>query len=200
MRRMSFPEHTPASPQGGAPFGHPSTWPAPQSVAAAPPKRRMVAIILAVAGVLALVAGTGVTVYLVTRPSSNVPAAAASPSAAAFTAAGTLLLKRGEFSWNSAADPTCQGLNGFSDLRGGTQVTVTDAAGKKLAIGVLANGRAGDFTTDSDGAQRAASCALSFAVTGVPRGVGPYGVEISHRGVQNYNEAQLDAGVTLRIN
>lgn len=200
MRLMSFPGHDiPA--QGAAPVGHPSTWSAHQADQAAPPKRRTVPIIAGVLGVLALVVGTGVTVNLLSRTQAAAPASvAASPSAATLTASGTLLLKRGEFSWNSAADPTCQGLGGYSDLRAGTQVVVTDAAGKKLAVGALVAGRAGDFSTESDGTQRAGSCSLSFAVSGVPRGVGPYGVEVSHRGVQNYNETELDRGVMLGFN
>lgn len=195
MRRMSFPEHTPTPARDAAPFGRPSTRPESQP---ATPRRRTGLIIGAVAGVLVLVVGTGVTIHLLTRPDATTPAAAPA-SAAAFTANGSLLLKRGEFSWNSAADPTCQGLNTFSDLRGGTQVVVTDAGGKKLAVGVLAKGTAGGFVTDSDGTQRAMSCSLPFSVPGIPRGVGPYGVQVGQRGVQTYDETRLDAGVTFRL-
>jgi hypothetical protein len=195
MRRMSFPD-TPTSYTNtpAAPLGHPSTWPAPSPVAAPPAKRRAVPVVVASLVVLALV---GAAVYVLGRDPKAAPPPSVAASSASFTASGALVLKRGEFSWNSAADPTCQGLNGYSDLRAGTQVTVTDASGKKLAIGVLAKGNAGDFSTEADGTQRAASCSLPFAVSGVPRGVGPYGIEISHRGVQNYNEAQLDSGVIL---
>jgi hypothetical protein len=195
MRAMSFPAHD--SP----PLGHPATWKPPAPVDVKPPKRRSALIVAAALGVLALIAGTGLAVYLLGRPDAATPATAPSASSSApFTAAGTLHLKRGEFSWNSVQDPTCQGLGGYSDLRAGTQVLVTDATGKKLAVGALAAGRAGDFTTDSDGTQRVGSCALDFAVAGIPRGVGPYGIEVSHRGVQNYTEAQLDRGVTLGFN
>lgn len=198
---MSFPERdTPAPPQDAARFGHPSTWPAPQPIEALPAKRRTAPIVGAVLGVLVLVAAAGIAVYLLGRPDATAPSAVPSASSdATFTAAGTLHLDLGQFSWNSVQDPTCQGLNGYSDLRGGTQVLVTDATGKKLAVGALAAGRTGDFTANSDGTQRAGACSLDFAVPGIPRGVGPYGIEVSHRGVQNYTEAQLDRGVTLGL-
>ncbi|UWZ37477.1 hypothetical protein Drose_04130 [Dactylosporangium roseum] len=161
------------------------------------PRRRAGLIAGVAAGAVVLVAATvGVTVAL-TRKSADTGAPAAASASAAFTAAGDLVLHRGEFTWNSAQDPTCQGMGGFSDLRGGTQVVITDAGGKKLAVGALAAGRAGDFSTNADGTQRAGSCTLAFAVPGVPRGVGPYGVEVSHRGVQTYSEERLDAGIIL---
>lgn len=199
---MSFPEHdTPAAPQDAAPIGHPSAWPAPRPVDVRPPKRRA-PVVAAVLVVLAVVAAGSIAIYLLGRPKATAPTSATTSASASatFTASGELLLKRGEFSWNSAADPTCQGLNGYSDLQGGAQVTVTDASGKKLALGILAKGIAGDFSTEADGTQRAGSCALSFAVTDVPKGVGPYGIEISHRGIQNYTETVLAAGVILRFN
>lgn len=38
---------------------------------------------------------------------------------------------------------------------------------------------------------RASTCAMPFKVSGVPRGVGPYGVEVAHRGVLRYDEGHL---------
>lgn len=194
---MTTPHDTP--PQ----FGHPSTWPAqPLAVDAPAPQRprRAGLIAAAVAGVVVLMAATGVTVWLLTRPdAAPTPAAAAPGSSAAtlnpVTVAGELVLQRGQFAWQSAADPTCWGLNGFSDLAAGAQVTVTDAGGKVLVVGSLQRGVAEGIATDG----RATTCSLRFELGGVPGGVGPYGVEVAHRGVVRFNEGELVASVTLHV-
>lgn len=190
LRRMTSPDSSTAALSSTP--AHPATGPRD--------RKRVGLLAGAAAGVLVLMAGTGVAVYLLSRPAESAPSAIAASSApATFKITGTLHLKQGEFSWNSTSDPTCQGLNGYADLRAGAQVTVTDAAGKKLAVGALYKGLAGDFTTNTDGSQRASSCELPFDVDGIPSGVGPYGVEVSHRGVQTYSEAQLTSGRPLTL-
>lgn len=135
-------------------------------------------------------AATGVAVWYFTKPAPAAPPAAA--PAATLTAAGSVVLNHSQFSWNGLADPTCQGWQGFSDVAGGAQVTVTDAAGKVLAIGTLDHGVATGITTaDVNGLPRAELCTLLFTVTGLPQGVGPYGVEVAHRGVVRYDEGHL---------
>lgn len=159
-----------------------------------PPPRRFRLIAAAAVGVVTLMAATGVTVWYIGRPAAP-RAAAAAPSVPAVhttAAAGTVTLQRGQFTWNSVADPTCQGWKGFSDLRGGTQVTITDAGGKALQIGALERGVTGGITTtDSSGLSQASMCTLAFRVEKLPLGVGPYGVEIAHRGVVHYDEDRL---------
>jgi hypothetical protein len=137
--------------------------------------------------------GTGFAVWFFMRPETSTTTATASSSAAApaaITVIGAVTLQRGQFVWNSQA-AGCQGLSGFADIRPGTQVTVTDASGKVVAVGSLDQGTA-EGITEEGGLSRATSCSLPFKVSGVPRGAGPYGVEVSHRGVLHYPERDLD--------
>lgn len=87
-----------------------------------------------------------------------------------FTAAGTFTLK--QITLGSAEGYSCSGRDGFADIRVGTQVVVRDAAGKKVGIGELEDGR-----------QNATGwCELPFTVTGIPISDGVYSVEVSKRG------------------
>lgn len=185
MPGMSFP-HTPEQQ-------HPEQPGAVQFVAQpAPPKpKRAGMIALAAAGVLLLMAGAGLGVWYVTRPDATPSAAAGAASPSTLDVTGVITLQRGQFTWNSVDDPTCQGWKGFEDLRAGAQVTVTDAAGKTLAVGAISAGTAQGITTEADGMHRAGSCMLPFKAAGVARGAGPYGVEVAHRGVLRYNEGDL---------
>lgn len=190
---MTAPHDTPQ-------FGHPSTWPSTQPAVDTPPpgrKRRAGLIAGLAAGVVVLMAATGVSVWFLTRPDSKAPTVGTSsaPALNPVTVSGELVLQRGQFSWQSAADPTCSGLNGFSDLAAGAQVTVTDAAGKTLAVGSLGRGTAEGITSDG----RATTCSLPFKVAGVPGGVGPYGVEVAHRGVVRFSEGELLASISLQV-
>ncbi len=201
MRKRAVPSSAMTTPHDAPQqFGHPSTWPTPAESPAppAPRPRRTGLIAAAVAGVLALMAGTGVSVWLLTRPDAAAPAAASSAAASAteVTVRGVVTLQQGQFSWNSEQDPTCQGWKGFSDIRVGAQVTVTDAAGKVLAVSSLDVGQAKGIAAGADGMKRATTCELAFRVAGVASGQGPYGVEVSHRGVLRYDEGRLSA-VTL---
>lgn len=183
------------TPQDAPQFGHPSTWPTPAEQPTPAPRTRRIGLIAAVAaGALALIAGTGVSVWLLTRPDAATPAAASSASATEVAVRGVVTLRLSQFSWNSEQDPTCQGWKGFDDIRVGTQVTVTDATGKVLAVSSLDVGQAKGIAAGADGTKRATTCELAFHVLGgVTGGLGPYGVEVSHRGVLRYNEAQLSA-------
>lgn len=166
-----------------------------QLASMAPPGRSRTPLIAAgVVGVLALMAATGIAVWFVSRPSPAPSAApAATPGATgAREAVGTVVLQHSQFSWGGLQDRTCKGWKGFADIGGGTQVTVTDAGGKVLAIGTLDNGNATGITpSDANGLPRAEVCTLSFKVTGITPGVGPYGIEIAHRGVVRYEEGKL---------
>jgi len=82
----------------------------------------------------------------------------------------------------------CYGTGGYGDIREGAAVTVTDAAGTTIALGSV---------TGSQYTPR--GCLLTFAVAGVPSGEGFYGVEISHRGVVQFDEAALRVGVELTL-
>lgn len=140
-----------------------------------------------VAGAVVLMLATGAGVWWVMRPDRNAAAGVDVASSGNMLVAGVIRLRIGQFAWNSKADPTCYGWKGFDDIRGGAQVTVTDDAGKVLAVGKVDTGTAEGITDEPDGTHRADSCALPFRVS-VSRGHGPYGVEISHRGVLHYEE------------
>lgn len=67
----------------------------------------------------------------------------------------------------------CSGTNGYSDIAQGAQVVIYDASGKSLAIGALQQGE----YYGADG------CQFKWSVTGIPSGVGPYSVQVTHRGM-----------------
>lgn len=150
--------------------------------------------------VLVLLIGAGVSTWFFMQPEPAKPTATSSSTGpGTFTVSGTVILSRGQFTWVSSENPTCNGFNGFDDIRGGGQVTVTDASGKTLAVGSISRGNAEGITTETDGTHRAAICPLPFSVLDVPRGVGPYGVKITHRGTLTYTEDQLIASLTLEF-
>jgi hypothetical protein len=125
-------------------------------LAGPPPKRRRTGPLVAVVivTVLVLLAG-GTLTYLVLRPGT-------------LTITGSLRIND-----SFRPDDDCVGIDGFSDIRGGAQVTVTDARGTVVAIGALGAGvMAGNGTF----------CTFRFTVKNVPSGKGFYGIEVSHRG------------------
>jgi hypothetical protein len=172
------------------PEEHAPAWP---TRPAQPPRRGRASLVAAAAaGVVLLMAATGAGVWYFARPTEASPATSPSTSSTALTAAiGSVILQRGQFVWQSS-DMSCGGLGGFTDIHEGTQVTVTDAAGKVLAVGALEHGSPGGLTTEG-GMDRASTCTLPFTVAGLPAGVGPYGVEVAHRGVMRYDENRLSA-------
>lgn len=85
---------------------------------------------------------------------------------------------------------TCFGRGGYSDLASGAAVDVSDNAGKVIAIGQIT----GNGTTVGT-----STCVLPFTVSGVPAGKRFYGVTVTHRGVVQFTEAQMKAGVSLTI-
>lgn len=147
----------------------------------------VIAIASASAAVVVLIAATAVVAWLLLRPAPTRQAAA--PASTAFSFDGDLTLVQGEFIWD---DPTCSGWKGYDDIRAGTEVVVSDAAGKSLVVGSL---KAGAATVGSDG--RATECTMKFHIDGVPSGVGPYGVAIGSRGVAHYSWGDLLLGIHM---
>lgn len=136
------------------------------------PRRSKKPLLIAAAGlaalvVLALVAGG---VYLFAWPKD-------------FDARGTLQLQH-----PATVKAECVGQGGYSDIRVGVQVVVTDASGTTVGIG-----RVEKF------ANKGLFCAYEFLVPDVPAGLGFYGVEVSKRGRVQYDEERLRAGVTLTL-
>jgi hypothetical protein len=88
---------------------------------------------------------------------------------------------------------SCSGQGGYNDMRAGTQVTVTDAAGAVIALGAVGAGQRGSDTSGT-------RCVFPFTVADVPAGHGFYGIEVSHRGRLQYPEAQVrDSSLTLSL-
>lgn len=77
----------------------------------------------------------------------------------------------------------CSGL-GYSDIREGTQVVLTDEKQTVLAAASLV----------SDG-----TCRYYFLLKGIPTGRSFYGITISHRGTLQMTEAELRAGIMLTL-
>jgi hypothetical protein len=78
----------------------------------------------------------------------------------------------------------CQGSDGFSDINVSTQVTVSDASGKKIAVGSLGEG-------ESVGASNS-NCRFEIAVGDVPAGEKLYTVQVGRRGERTYKQSELE--------
>lgn len=110
-----------------------------------------------------------------------------------FRAAGTVTLPdsyaRGQraFEGQALATDDCWGSGGYGDLKQGTQITVTDAGGKVIALGQLGAGR-----------MSGTACVLPF-VLDVPAGHDFYGVEVGHRGVVRYTSDQMHRALELGL-
>lgn len=118
------------------------------------------------------------------------------------TVGGKLLLRHSDFTTVGTVTFTstsggmdglgtkCFGRAGYGDLIPGGAVDVTDNAGKTVAIGTI---------TDNGTTVGSSTCVLPFTVSGVPAGKRFYGVTVTHRGVVQFTEAQMKAGVSLKI-
>ncbi|MER5480851.1 hypothetical protein ABT026_28320 [Streptomyces sp. NPDC002734] len=77
----------------------------------------------------------------------------------------------------------CSGTGGYDDIHLGTQVTVTDADGTLVAMGMLLFGE-----------KTEAGCEFAFTVDDITPGSKFYTVEVSHRGGLTQTEEDLRAG------
>lgn len=127
------------------------------------PKKRALWPLFLIAGVVAVAAAAGAAVY--------------ANRGSAMPVSGTLTLVGGGL--GNPGD-ICTGHDGYSDILGGTGVTVSDATGATIALGRLDSGRIGG-----------GNCNFTFEVADVPTGKRFYGIEISHRGVVKYPEQDL---------
>jgi hypothetical protein len=76
---------------------------------------------------------------------------------------------------------SCAGEGGFSDMRAGKQVVVTDAGGRVIGVGVLQDGQR----------ERGVTCRFPFTVKGLPD-VDFYGIEAQNRGTLRYSRAEME--------
>lgn len=82
----------------------------------------------------------------------------------------------------------CMGTGGYDDIAEGTQVTIRDDSGKKVALGKLKAGKLGNDPTNDD-----LRCGFLFEISGVPGGSKIYSVEVSHRGEIDFTKANADS-------
>lgn len=126
-----------------------------QSVGVLPPQRRRVPVIAIVGASLVVLIAVALVVV-------------ATHGAARYKIHGALMLRDSDEVF--AADQPCAGSGGYSDIRDGAQVTVTDETGKLLGVGSL-----------NEGVGVSGSCLLTFDTIEVPKAKF-YSVEVSHRG------------------
>jgi hypothetical protein len=115
--------------------------------------------------------------------------AAAAP--ATFTLAGTVGVHAGPQLRGQPGWP-CVATGGYTDVAEGTQVVVTDRAGKTVALSRLTSGQI-------QGAGYERRCLFKFQVPEVPAGQPFYGVTVADRGTLQYDEAEARAGVSLTL-
>jgi hypothetical protein len=152
----------------------PTTFPEPGQDAPPTPKshgKRPWLIGGAIAGAIAAVtiaaANTGGPLPVAPMPAAPTSAATTAAQPATFTINGGLALHEPIVPRSG----TCGGTGGFSDIRGGTGITVWNASGTIVGAGTLDLGTVAGVT-----------CVFTWHVDNVPAGQGPYQYEIAHRG------------------
>ena len=121
--------------------------------------------------VVALLCAAGCTVNSTAAPTPTGPST--------FSVSGTITL-RSVSGWRTDYG-VCYGLGGYSDIRQGAQVKVTDAAGKVVGLGDLGAGQQVGSLLEG--------CAFTFGVVGVPADGDIYGVEVTNRGIVQFKKA-----------
>lgn len=164
--------------------------PAVVAPAAPPPSRRPTRWPYLAAGALAVLVAVAVT-YVLTSRSSKTPTAPTVSTT--FTVYGIMTLEtlRYPSEINRLSTGGCTGTGGYSDLREGAQVIVTDSVGKTVGVTSLGSG---SLVED----QLRMRCSFLFHLD-VPGGLGFYGVEVSHRGRVQYLESQMREPLSLSI-
>lgn len=142
---------------------------------------------------LVLRRSTAALILLAVLPLAGCSAAhaAAKPTPTTLAVHGSLTLMGNNWvSETGAAGEVCTTLDGYTDIAQGTEVDVSDSAGKVIALGHLDDG----IVTDD-----AANCSFPFTVSGVPTKSGIYGIQVGHRGTLHYSAADLRSGPALTL-
>lgn len=116
---------------------------------------------------------------------------------------GTMSVAGGD-SANGASDGNgapCEMSGGYSDIKSGAQVVVTDAGSKTLALGALGPGKLLLPNNDDTPLYKwvARRCVFPFSVANVPAGQQFYGVEVSHRGRVQYPADRIAQPLDLSL-
>jgi hypothetical protein len=138
---------------------------------------------------------------LVMRPEKQAPTTSAAATPAPIRIFGTLTVDADVTTSEDAVGGSCFPSDGYSDIRLGAQVTVTDDSGKVVALGSLQAGKVselwGEDTPSLFGF--ASKCEFDFTVDQVPAGHPFYSIEVAHRGQVRFTPAQLDSNVALTL-
>ncbi len=105
------------------------------------------------------------------------------------TVSGTLTVKGTYPAVSTVDEITCTTGGGYTDIRQGTQVVVTDESARTIALGRLGYGSW----------ERREGCIFLFMVADIPAGQRFYGIEVGHRGRLQYTAAQLATPLALTI-
>lgn len=175
---VTSPEYVPQTPS--APEGPP------------PKLTRTGIIIAATAGVaVLLIAAAAISAALLIPPSEGKASSTPATQSKTFTTTGTLLLAASTSVLN-LDDVNCEGMGGYSDIRSGAQLVITDQSGTIVATASLATGKL-------IGSGYTRQCQFSFTAKDVPKGHSFYGVQLGRRGSMQYSEAQLSSGPSLQL-
>ena len=97
-----------------------------------------------------------------------------------------------------AEGDTCTAKDGYDDVTSGSQIVISDAAGKTIALGALGGG---SIAIPAGGVPLNARCQFPFTVQDVPPGGKFYGVHVgnTNRGTVQYTAKQLAAGPEVTV-
>jgi hypothetical protein len=110
--------------------------------------------------------------------------AAAKPAAPKTITVNGLIHLHDQYKYGSSdAGSSCQGYGGYADMAPGVSVVIYDSSQKVLVTTGLGQGVVAAIPGNVWG-----QCDFTFEAKNVPAGVGPYSVEVSHRGKIVFNE------------
>ncbi|GAA2180975.1 hypothetical protein GCM10009785_13990 [Brooklawnia cerclae] len=112
---------------------------------------------------------------------SDTPTPTPTPTPEEFSVLGYLTIDQAAI-YASDGD-SCTGYDGYSDIGEGTQVKVSDASGKVIAIGDLSSGTARDNYPQLQGTD---ACEFMISAVVPVTGDDIYGIEVGSRGVVNF--------------
>lgn len=163
------------------------------------PKPRRFAWRLLDIGIGVVVAAAVVVGVVFFVRSSSKPEVKTPPPPATFTLNGAITVNADAVSSDQVVGGSCASATGYDDVQSGAQVTVTDAAGKVVAVGALQAGLVSELFDKEPLRGFASRCSFGFKVLGVAGGQDIYSVEVSHRGEVRFSRAQLDKPISLTL-
>ncbi|MFF0245027.1 hypothetical protein ACWEU6_37065 [Streptosporangium sandarakinum] len=127
-----------------------------------------------------------------TQTAAPAPAPTAITIGGSLSTPGGVLIDDGD---GNSTSQTCRTAGGYTDIKEGAQVVITDAASRTIALGAL---EAGEFEMPN-GSWAARRCVFPFSLSNVPAGQKFYGIEVSHRGRLQYTAEQITNSLQLTL-